>query len=173
MVIGKETSGQEQRLKERGSSVASSIVASRTKTTIKVNCDPNSMSLPKSNKKTNYFSKNKICLSTSFWPRAIRTLWTFLGVTQVRITSSLTGTSLQTVSTALLGVTGTALGYCGVITSTCGVKASICGMTSTTSMLTLNKVSMSIVGRSWKDKLSDDTILSGTENCKKDREKID
>ena len=50
------------------------------------------------------------CLSNSVWPRAISTLWTFLGVTQVHITSSLTGTSLQTVSMALLGVTGTTLG---------------------------------------------------------------
>lgn len=40
-----------------GSSASASIVASGTKTTIKVNCDPNSMSLPKSNKNINYFSK--------------------------------------------------------------------------------------------------------------------
>lgn len=55
--------------------------------------------------------------------------------------------------------------------STCGVTTSICGMTSITSTLKLDKFSTSIVGRSWKDKLSDDTILSGTEKCKKDREK--
>ena len=88
------------------------------------------------------------------------------------MTSSPTGTSLQTVSTALLGVTGTALGDCGVITSTRGVTASICSMASTTSPLKLDKVPTSVVCRSLKDKLSDDTILSGTENCKKDRKKL-
>ena len=84
---------------------------------------------------------------------------------QERITSSPTGSSMLTVSKALLGVAGTAVGDCGVMALTCdvtasicGVTASTCGVTASTSPLNLEKVSTSIVGRSRKveDKLSDE-----------------
>ena len=58
--------------------------------------------------------------------------------------------------------------------STCDVTALICDVTLSTLLLNLEKVSTSIVGRSWKaaDKLSDEVsaILSGT--VKKDIKKL-
>lgn len=61
-----------------------------------------------------------------------------------------------------------------VIALTCDVTALICDVTLSTSLLNLEKVSTSIVGRSWKatDKLSGEVkaILSGT--VKKDIKKL-
>ena len=79
------------------------------------------------------------------------------------VTAPTCGVTVQT-----CGVTAST---CGVTVQTCGVTASTCGVTASTSLLNLEKVSTSIVGRSKKvaDKLSDKNgaILSGTVNCKK------
>lgn len=58
--------------------------------------------------------------------------------------------------------------------STCDVTALICDVTLSTLLLNLEKVSTSIVGRSWKaaDKLSDEVSAILSQTVKKDIKKL-
>ena len=58
--------------------------------------------------------------------------------------------------------------------STCDVTALICDLTLSTLLLNLEKVSTSIVGRSWKaaDKLSDEVSVILSQTVKKDIKKL-
>ena len=58
--------------------------------------------------------------------------------------------------------------------STCDVTALICDLTLSTLLLNLEKVSTSIVGRSWKaaDKLSDEVSAIFSQTVKKDIKKL-
>ena len=61
-----------------------------------------------------------------------------------------------------------------MIGSTCDVTALICDLTLSTLLLNLEKVSTSIVGRSWKaaDKLSDEVSAILSQTVKKDIKKL-
>ena len=58
--------------------------------------------------------------------------------------------------------------------STCDVTALICDLTLSTLLLNLEKVSTSIVGRSWKaaDKLSDEVSVILSQTVKKEIKKL-
>ena len=58
--------------------------------------------------------------------------------------------------------------------STCDVTALICDLTLSTLLLNLEKVSTSVVGRSWKaaDKLSDEVSAILSQTVKKDIKKL-
>ena len=61
-----------------------------------------------------------------------------------------------------------------MIVSTCDVTALICDLMLSTLLLNLEKVSTSIVGRSWKaaDKLSDEVSAILSQTVKKDIKKL-
>ena len=58
--------------------------------------------------------------------------------------------------------------------STCDVTALICDLTLSTLLLNLEKVSTSIIGRSWKaaDKLSDEVSATLSQTVKSDIKKL-